>query len=178
METASDLLRKEHELILIALDILETASGRLTRGEKVDWEELSGLSVFLQVFADRWHHGKEEGIYFPAIEAAGIPRHGGPIGVMFAEHDIGRALMSRLREASAAGDRDGLAGAAAEYVELMRPHIEKENLMLYMMGDSRLSEREHARIVGEYARYESASPDAANIPELKMLPEKIRPQYQ
>jgi hemerythrin-like domain-containing protein len=33
---------------------------------------------FLTVFVDKCHHGKEEEFLFPALEAAGIAREGGP----------------------------------------------------------------------------------------------------
>jgi hemerythrin-like domain-containing protein len=35
---------------------------------------------FLKEFADKRHHGKEEGILFPALVEADIPEKGGHIG--------------------------------------------------------------------------------------------------
>jgi len=42
--------------------------------------------VFLEVFVDKCHHGEEEKVLFPAMEEAGIPRQGVPIGVMIYEY--------------------------------------------------------------------------------------------
>mgnify|MGYP000753666721 CR=1 FL=1 len=40
---------------------------------------------FFRMFADRCHHAKEENHLFPAMEAKGMPREGGPTGVMLYE---------------------------------------------------------------------------------------------
>ena len=54
---------------------------------------------FLKEFADKCHHGKEEGILFPALTAAGLPSQGGPVGVMLHEHVEGRALIQEMEKA-------------------------------------------------------------------------------
>ena len=48
-------------------------------------EHLDQLFEFFGVFVDRCHHGKEEALLFPALEAVGIGNNGGPIGVMLRE---------------------------------------------------------------------------------------------
>jgi hemerythrin-like domain-containing protein len=77
-------LRAEHDGILVMLKILERVSGQLTSPSTVELKHLDQILEFLKVFVDRCHHGKEEDILFPALEEAGIPRRGGPIGVMLA----------------------------------------------------------------------------------------------
>ncbi|MCK9344072.1 MAG: hemerythrin domain-containing protein, partial [Massilibacteroides sp.] len=78
---ASEDLRKEHELIITTLNVLDKVVDKIELGEKVDATDLKDIVVFLSEFADKCHHGKEEGFYFPALERAGIPNEGGPIGV-------------------------------------------------------------------------------------------------
>ena len=56
---------------------------------------------FLSIFVDKCHHGKEEEFLFPALEAKGVKREGGPIGVMLHEHEQGRGLVAMLRNAVA-----------------------------------------------------------------------------
>lgn len=60
--------------------------GRLDKGSPHAAEDLRGFIGFLKEFADRCHHGREEGILFPALVNAGIPEQSGPIGVMLAEY--------------------------------------------------------------------------------------------
>jgi len=63
----------------------------------VDISHLDQILEFLKVFVDKCHHGKEEKVLFPAMEEAGIPRQGGPISVMFYEHERGRSYVRGLR---------------------------------------------------------------------------------
>lgn len=86
----TEQLKDEHSGIKSMLDILAKVCDRLESGERVDQRHLDKILEFLNVFVDKSHHAKEEDILFPAMERAGIPREGGPIGVMFAEHRLGR----------------------------------------------------------------------------------------
>ena len=82
MINASEELRCEHELIKKALNLLEDIASGIVQKVKPDVSDLTELINFVIVFADKCHHGKEEDLYFPSLEEAGIPNHGGPIGVM------------------------------------------------------------------------------------------------
>lgn len=95
---------------------------------------------FFKEFADRAHHGKEEDHLFPALERHGMPREGGPIGVMLVEHDDGRAAVGGMRTALAATppDLDEFASHAAPFVELLRGHIAKEDHVLFRMAEESL----------------------------------------
>jgi hemerythrin-like domain-containing protein len=68
---------------------------------------------FLVVFVDKCHHGKEEGLLFPALEAVGVSRNGGPIGVLLEEHRKGRSLTAEMT-AAPAGLRKAAPGAARD----------------------------------------------------------------
>ena len=60
MDTATGVLRKEHDAILRMLDVTEEVARQLDRGARVAPETLAGLLEFFRLFADRCHHGKEE----------------------------------------------------------------------------------------------------------------------
>jgi len=141
----TEQLREEHKAIKLALRILEAFCKRLESSEGVDPDDLDRTVEFIQVFADRCHHGKEEDLLFPAMEEAGIPREGGPIGVMLAEHDMGRSYVRAM--AKAVGDYragDGKAPAlfvenARNYISLLAQHIDKEDFILFPMAEGHLS---------------------------------------
>ena len=57
---ASEDLRKEHEIVLEALEVLENISNRIDKNEWPEISELREFVDFLIVFADKCHHGKEE----------------------------------------------------------------------------------------------------------------------
>ena len=157
---ATQVLMHEHEVIEQALGLLDAAAARLARGESVPPRDLEQLLEFFAVFADGCHHAKEEGILFPALEAAGVPRDGGPIAVMLSEHEVGRRLVGRMRRdstAAAGGDagaRRRFADAAREYVDLLAQHIAKENQVLFPAADARLSESDDRAITAAFARHE------------------------
>ncbi len=95
---------------------------------------------FFREYADQTHNEKEERHLFPLIESLGVPRQGGPLALMLAEHEQSRALLARWRplaEAYAGGDRSRLAAlrqAFGQYAALLKDHFWKENDILYPMA--------------------------------------------
>ncbi len=157
---ATEQLRNEHEGIKLMMRILEKLCGKLDAGEAVDPEHLEKITEFLRVFADKCHHGKEEDLLFPAMEAAGIPREGGPIGVMLLEHDKGRGYIMGMADAVAKykrGDNKAapvIASNARNYISLLTQHIEKENRVLFPMADAHLSEERQESMFEEFEKIE------------------------
>ena len=94
---ATRILMDEHRVIERVLGALEAAAARMSSGASVRVEFFLQTANFIAGFADGCHHRKEEGVLFPALEAAGIPRAGGPVGVMLAEHEEARAITRGLR---------------------------------------------------------------------------------
>ncbi len=93
-------LKNEHRGVETMLRIIEAVSKRYADGHEVDNRDFDAILEFLTVFVDRCHHGKEEDFLFPALEAAGVPRDQGPIGVLLHEHEQGRQLVAQLRDAA------------------------------------------------------------------------------
>lgn len=150
MRSTEELVR-EHEVILGVLDGLEARLRAVQSGGELDAAYVREAVAFSQGFVDRCHHGKEEHCLFPCLERRGIPREGGPIGLMLAEHEMGRQLVRRI---AAAVDRyeAGQAGAedvvelAWQYVELLRAHIAKENEVLFPLGEAVLDVPDDAEV--------------------------------
>ena len=95
-------------------------------------------AFFIRRFADGCHHQKEEQALFPLLEARGIPRLGGPIGMMLLEHQEGRGLVADMERAIAARDLPGFVASAGAWAGLLRAHIAKERGVLFPMGARRL----------------------------------------
>ncbi len=68
MNTASLDLINEHKAIQIALNILEEIKERIEKKGEADYKDIISLLDFMKEFADKCHHGKEEGFLFPALE--------------------------------------------------------------------------------------------------------------
>lgn len=146
------MLRHEHEVILRALALSERLGQSLESGEAVDRKALAWLVEFFRIFADRCHHGKEEEHLFPALERCGIPKEGGPLGVMLHEHEEGRALVRAMAE----GDDRLAAEAIRGYVTLLRAHIEKENSVLFPLAEQVLPDEEQEKLVHAFEAVEQA----------------------
>jgi hemerythrin-like domain-containing protein len=179
----TDILRDEHRLITVMLDIMESLCLRLEANPDVNHDHLDLIIDFIRAFADRCHHAKEEKSLFPALEAAGVPRENGPIGVMLKEHALGRNLTSVMEEALAgmrAGDRAGTAmfiRASREYVSLLRSHIRKENNVLFTMAGEKLSPAEQKRVMDEFERIEREETGPGAHEKYHELLRSLRDQY-
>ena len=158
--TPTDELKEEHQGILLMLKILEKVCAKLEAKEEVDPEHLERIVEFFRVFADKCHHGKEEDLLFPEMEKSGIPRERGPIGVMVMEHDQGRAFVKGMGEAASLYKK-GESTASAEfakngrdYIALLTRHINKENNILFPMGDRAVSREKQGKLVEAFKTLE------------------------
>ncbi|NPV10045.1 MAG: hemerythrin [Anaerolineae bacterium] len=180
---ATEQLKTEHNAIKLMLRVLDAVADRLERGDSVDAADVNAIVEFIRVFADRCHHGKEEDHLFPALERAGLPRDGGPVGVMLAEHDLGREFVRGLAE-GASRLSDGSSEAAAQvvrnargYADLLRQHIDKEDNILYEIADFHLDAREDARLVEEFERVERERVGPGRHEEFHQLLHDLRDRY-
>lgn len=153
---ATQVLRREHDLIERVLGLLADTCDRLDRGERVPEEFFSWVVEFIRDFADGSHHHKEEEVLFPLLESRGIPREGGPIGCMLHEHELGRDCVRRMREALLGPMQiPQFVAAARDYVVLLHQHIFKENNVLFAMAERCLSTDDD---LAAAARYQTMEP--------------------
>ncbi|MDD5293548.1 MAG: hemerythrin domain-containing protein [Candidatus Izemoplasmatales bacterium] len=141
MKYASQDLRDEHDGILVGLDILDSMVSRVKSGHKVEIDDLADMIRFFRTFADQCHHGKEEGLFFPALEQSGVANAKGPIGQMLLEHTQGRSHIAKMAESlkGQTADLDRFVEAAESYSILLRAHIQKENKILFPLADQSLA---------------------------------------
>lgn len=157
----TDILKAEHRVIEQVLDCLAKIAAEAGHQGRLEVEPARDAIRFLQNFADRCHHGKEETHLFPAMEAKGLPRQGGPTGVMLCEHEQGREHirgMEAVVEKAASGDPAAVATFrrhADGYVELLREHIGKEDHCLFGMASQIFSPAEQAKLLEQFERVES-----------------------
>jgi len=176
-------LEEEHKAIKLMLRISEKVCEKLESGEEVNPEHLEQIVEFIKVFADKCHHGKEEDLLFTAMEEAGIPKKGGPIGVMLTEHDMGRGYVKAMSEAVAkykGGDRkvsSAIVGNARNYIALLTQHIDKEDNILYPMADMHLSEERQKELLEEFERVEREKIGVGKHEEFHELLNHLREVY-
>lgn len=179
MKTASSDLINEHKAILLILEILEKISNSLESSNETDLNDIKDIIEFLKVFADECHHGKEEDYFFPALEKAGIKKENGPIGVMLLEHTQGRIYIKNMQE-SFTDDifrKEDFIMAARAYVFLLRNHIEKENSVLFPMGDSKLSEEKQLELLDEFEKFEENVIGRGKHDEFHSMLHRLKQKY-
>lgn len=179
----TEQLKNEHEAIKLMMAVLEKICAKLEAKEKVPLDHLSGVVEFIKVFADKCHHAKEEDLLFVAMEEAGIPREGGPTGVMLMEHVMGRGYVRELAEAIEkykAGDPGAslkIIESARNYINLLTPHIDKENSILYEIADMHLSEEKQKELSEKFETLENEKIGAGKHEEFHKLLENLRIYY-
>lgn len=138
-------LVEEHRNILAALESFDRFAAVTISSDHCDLNKLGSYVHFIQEYADKYHHSKEEDILFETMEQNGFSRQAGPLAVMLHEHKQGREYIKFLKEASLEGrelsadERQAVANAIRGYTELLRTHIYKEDNILYPMAQQRLS---------------------------------------
>lgn len=137
---AIKILVDEHDYILKMIAITENIL-KSNDSSTVDLNHVESIVDFIKNFADKYHHLKEEDNLFVKMEEFGMPREGGPIGVMINEHNQGRHYI-KLAEAGIEGLKKGDTSAYHQiqdnllnYCELLIQHIGKENNVLYPMAE-------------------------------------------
>jgi hemerythrin-like domain-containing protein len=179
----TEILSAEHRVIERVLDSLDRisdeaqAAGRLNEGDARD------VLDFLRNFADRCHHGKEEHNLFPAMEAQGFPASGGPIAVMLAEHEAGRAHLRAMDESlalAAAGDTQALGRFvehARAYCALLRQHIHKEDNILFVLADRVLGPDEQTELLQRFEHVEAEHMGVGTHEKYLALADRLTVRY-
>ncbi|WP_372881977.1 hemerythrin domain-containing protein [Psychromonas sp.] len=184
MMNAINELKNEHAAVKMTLTVLDRMISRLERepDQKIV-EHLDQLVGFFQVFVDKCHHGKEEDILFPALVKLGVNRDGGPIGEMLSEHEQGRGYIKGLKEAVEKikkGQASGVVEAAenaTSYIELLNNHIEKEEKVLFQIGEEGFSEAEQAALYAAFEKLEEEKIGIGKHEELHQLLDGLKGIY-
>lgn len=166
-------LMDEHRVIESVLGALPAFSASLDESADTAREDLAGFVTFIREFADTYHHGKEEDMLFTAMVESGMPREGGPVAVMLAEHEQGRAYVATLLKVV---EGDGplteseiseIRSAAGGYADLLRDHIMKEDQILYPMALKVVPAERLESMAAQFTEYESRESAAAEVLALK-----------
>ncbi len=158
---ATRQLRDEHDGVTVMLNIMEKVCRHDQESGSLNMDHFESILEFLKVFVDKCHHAKEEELLFPALEALGVLKEGGPIGEMLSEHTQGREFIKAMVAASfeykngEKSARGGMIRHAQDYVSLLSGHIEKENNVLFVMAEKLLSEGQQEELFQGFEKIEA-----------------------
>ena len=119
---------------------MDVIAGALEDGKQVTVHMLQSVTAFIRIFADKCHHGKEEGHLFPLLQARGVPLTGCPLGALLQEHQTGRKLVDNLEAATQAyatedslDTRTSLSKVLRQLMKLYPDHMWKEDFLAFPM---------------------------------------------
>lgn len=160
MSRPTHTLKHEHRIIEQVLRALDGICLRLELGEVIPPEAFIHTLDFVQIYADRFHHEKEEMHLFPALQQSGMQVEGGPIGYLKHEHHVERQLLIELG-AAITDYRNGDSEAKHRIVEHARnysrhllSHMRREDTILFMLAEEMLDEPTKTAINYAFAKAE------------------------
>jgi hemerythrin-like domain-containing protein len=155
----TDDLRGEHRAVKLMLRILGGICENIETGRNVKPEHFEKLIEFMKIFIDKCHHTKEEVYLFPEMEKAGIQGAEELIFFLSKEHEQGRQYVSRIEKAvSEKEEHRGLSTIVENsraYIQLLTPHIDKEENNLFPMADVYLSQATQEKLLETFEAVES-----------------------
>jgi len=133
MESISSYMQQDH----VVIDgIAERAVGA---AEARDWGVLARDGAeFLRRL--RQHIEVEENVLFPAFEQRTGMSAGGPSVQMREEHEQMQPILAQMQSAVAAQDGAGYQRATKALLDILMPHNQKEEQMMYPMLDEAMGE--------------------------------------
>jgi len=181
METPTAVLRTEHQLILRVVEAFEDDVNAIAVGDGMDrqFDAVSDCIAFFRLFIDACHHGKEEDLLFPELEANGMSSQGGPIAVMLMEHEQGRRIvraMAGLLVEARGGDADAvrkLVRHGRQYIDFIRAHIDKEDGVLFHIADGLVPDSRCTRLCEAYHDADECAFESRSKNQLEALAARI-----
>jgi hemerythrin-like domain-containing protein len=156
-------LREEHGSTMKMLAALRRFMMKGVDSKDSETKDLEDLIEFFDIYVDRYHHGKEEQVLFPALSRTPTVGIDSLIDSLMADHREARAIMEQIG-ANAAGlyscseaDRCEMKARADLYVDLVGKHIRKENSELLPLVEERLSEAERLQMAKRFHDVERAT---------------------
>jgi hemerythrin-like domain-containing protein len=135
------VLVREHQLIKRLLAVLPAMLRDLDLDKVSGQEMVSSAVSFIQDYADKYHHAKEEDILFKYFdEDLDI------LKVMRDEHETGRGHIRAVLDALKRRDTADAVAHLKAYSELLTKHIRKEDEVLYPWLDRQLSDSQVGKL--------------------------------
>jgi hemerythrin-like domain-containing protein len=164
----TELLDKDHRIILRAVDVLEQMADEVKKGQSVDARDVESIVRFLKEFEDEYHQTKEESALFPILlKNSGAQQ--AKLGQMLFEHDQERSLVEGLEEALKTQHGPDFVHFATRLITLLRAHIYKEELALFGLIENTLSDQQDRCVVAEFSRFDEQLESCSGNDLLKRL---------
>ncbi len=153
----------EHRLIERMLAIIQNMLDLVEQTKKIDPQFVDQAVDFIQTYADRTHHGKEEDILFRELMNKELSAADSKVmDELLEEHIFGRSTTAALVKANALyrnGDTAALADIASclrTLVEFYPRHIEKEDKIFFPASRAYFTEDEDQAMLAKFMEFDRA----------------------
>lgn len=153
MNATSDL-KNDHLTVRRLGTIVQKCSDKLYLNADIPIEDIELISVVIEEFVDRFHHGKEEQAYFP--ETKDKDSFGEDIRKFLIEHELGRRIARMLRGhlnswKKGIDSREPVARFLKSYAVFIFDHTGKEDKFFDLVDDNKsLSKEEDLMLIKHY----------------------------
>ena len=154
----TEILTREHSLILQALESLSQAQKQIEKNRSLPRDYFEKALVFLREFADQFHHFKEEYLMFGLLALKKGGAFDGPIGSLRYQHERCRACIDAISNSlDGYCSGDGIATTKllenlAAYISLLRRHIHEEDHTFFPMANKELSIEEEDILLMQFKK--------------------------
>jgi hemerythrin-like domain-containing protein len=181
----TDILRREHRLILQGLASVESLEAECRETRRLDPAWARAILSFLQGFVDRVHHAKEEELLFSALgrissdgAAAAQDGLGDVVASCLAKHRQGRIHLEGMRlaltavEARSDAAVNRFAVHAILYATILREHIQEEEERAFPRLERILDEPYRRAALVEFAQVDFEAGSAV-LDEYHRMPQDL-----
>lgn len=153
MRATSDL-KNDHITVRRLGTIVQNCSDKLYLNQDIPIEDIELISVIIEEFVDRFHHGKEEQAYFP--ETKDKDSFGEDIRKFLIEHELGRRIARMLRGhlnswKKGIDSREPVARFLKSYAIFISDHTGKEDKFFDMVEEKKsITEQEDQMLIKHY----------------------------
>ena len=161
-----EVLISEHRLILYTVGVLKKEQQKIVASGKVDPNFIVAAVDFFRTYADRYHHGKEEGILFNALYKRKLSEaDSAMMRELILEHAAARKTVTSLENLKTSyidGKTEALGGILESLntlIELYPRHIEKEDKHFFIPSMTYFTEKEQREMLQKFQDYNLAFTD-------------------
>jgi hemerythrin-like domain-containing protein len=174
---ATQDLKQDHITVRRLRDIAQMCSNKLYANENIPIEDIKIISVIIEEFVDRFHHGKEERAYFP--ETKDKDSFSEDIRKFTIEHELGRRIAKMLLHQVQAWNkgthhREPIARFLKSYAVFITDHTHKEDRFFDLIENKKsLSNEENEGLMKHYESCRNQAGGKARMEQMMKLIEYL-----
>jgi len=156
-----DLLMNEHRTIERMIPPIKKEIAKINSASKVNTELIDITVDFIRTYADRCHHGKEEGVLFRELSKKKLsPEHADIMKELIQEHVFARTTTHNLEKATVeyvngnSGAIEDVCRFLNDLAQLYLKHIEKEDKTFFLPSMEYFTPQEQEAMLKEFSDFD------------------------